>query len=1124
MTRNLYAFLVGIDTYPSPVNPLHGCVNDVKAFARFLEAQQAKDHYELHLDLLTNEAATRQAVIDGFHNHLCQAGPDDVALFYYAGHGSQEMAPVEFWQIEPDHHNETLVLYDSRTSQGRDLADKELGFLIFEVAEKGGHVVVVLDSCHSGSGTRDTLAEVGERWEPADTRARHLETYLFSPLILNRQAARNVLTGHGSNWLDLPEGRHVLLAACADRETSKEVIFDGQHRGAFSYFLERTLLEAGSQLTYRDLHNRVCTGVLTSVIDQTPQLETSAVEELDRPFLGGAVRPRPSYFGLHHDPSQGWILDAGLLHGLQKPRGDETTWLAVYPMGVDLQNVDLSDAIAQVKIMQALPHKCLVQADGKGKLETDESYVALIARMPLPPLEVALRGEEEGLELVRQALEHSGLDGGPSPYVRQDGKSPTYCLWAKAGEYRITLPSDDRPVCEPTLGYTKTNSDLVVNRLEHIARWKQTLELNHPASRLAKDAVRLHVSIEGRVVPGSDVLAEYVYRDGEWQRPSFTIKLTNQSDQRLYVSLLSLAESFSIGAPFFPAGSQELAPGQSVTTPVKYGSVPDRYWAAGITERRDVFKLIASTHPFDPRLLVQSDIPTYLQRGERRDHGPLPSGVLNRLAARLQTREIEEVAGNFGLEDWVTSEFVMTTRRPQEFVPISETGSPIPLGSGVTLSPHPGLKARARLASLPHASRDATVRPLPAILEETQPLYFNPSRGADPGLSVLELTEIEGRENVGPNSPLFLDLPFTLDESERILPVAFDGEFYLPLGHAVSHQDRMQIVINRLPEPMPLEERDLKGAIRIFFQKIISKPLGLKYEYPILAAASPGKGGEIKYEVDTNKVAALIKDAQHITLFIHGFTGDTRTMIATARQYLSDDLLLTFDYESVNTSIEKTARNLKLCLNEVGLRAGHSKQLRIIAHSLGGIITRWFIEQIPDGNNIVQQAICLGTPSEGTPWPTVQQWSTVGLGLVLNALTTVVWPVKALGWLVNAFETVDVTLDEIQPGSEQLETLKNSDDPHVPYTLIAGNTSIVPEAVQGGEQSRLADLLRRLGYNLATMVFFGQPNDIAVSVDSVHSVDIKRSPAPKMLTATCDHVSFFSSAPGLNVLKQAVKR
>src|SRR5207253_1764991 len=103
---------------------------------------------------LIDQQATRQAVIDGFRAHLGRARAGDVVLFYYSGHGSQEGAPPEFWRFEPDRLDETLVCWDSRMPGRFDLADKELAQLIAEVAEPGPHVLVVLDCCHSGSGTR----------------------------------------------------------------------------------------------------------------------------------------------------------------------------------------------------------------------------------------------------------------------------------------------------------------------------------------------------------------------------------------------------------------------------------------------------------------------------------------------------------------------------------------------------------------------------------------------------------------------------------------------------------------------------------------------------------------------------------------------------------------------------------------------------------------------------------------------------------------------------------------------------------------------------------------------------------------------------------------------------------
>ena len=159
MPSATYALLVGIDAYPAPVNPLRGCVNDIRRVETLLRERLTPAHGQpdpFRPLVLTDAQATRQAIVAGFRQHLRQAGPQDVALFYYSGHGSQAPSPPEFWHLEPDRLDETLVCWDSRLAEPNhwDLADKELAQLIAEVAVSGAHVVVILDCCHSGSGTR----------------------------------------------------------------------------------------------------------------------------------------------------------------------------------------------------------------------------------------------------------------------------------------------------------------------------------------------------------------------------------------------------------------------------------------------------------------------------------------------------------------------------------------------------------------------------------------------------------------------------------------------------------------------------------------------------------------------------------------------------------------------------------------------------------------------------------------------------------------------------------------------------------------------------------------------------------------------------------------------------------
>ena len=129
----IYAFIVAIDDYPRPVPKLQGCLNDGNAVKAYLE-KRFKD--TLVLKTLFDAQATRLNILQTFESHLGQATKEDIALFYYVGHGSQEATHPTFAEIEPDGKNETLVCYDSRVGDGLDLADKEVAAAIDKVAKK----------------------------------------------------------------------------------------------------------------------------------------------------------------------------------------------------------------------------------------------------------------------------------------------------------------------------------------------------------------------------------------------------------------------------------------------------------------------------------------------------------------------------------------------------------------------------------------------------------------------------------------------------------------------------------------------------------------------------------------------------------------------------------------------------------------------------------------------------------------------------------------------------------------------------------------------------------------------------------------------------------------------------
>ncbi|MEM6400911.1 MAG: caspase family protein [Cyanobacteria bacterium P01_D01_bin.116] len=1139
MASNIYALLVGIDKYASPVTPLEGCVNDVLAIEEYLQSRLQKEGWNLHLRTLKDSEATRQGIIDGFREHLCQAGSNDVALFHYSGHGSQENAPKEFWDIEPDRLNETLVCYDSRQQGKRDLADKELAKLISEVAEKNPQIALILDCCHSGAGSRDPFQETAVRENDKDERSHTLEEYIFS-----KQEIDNLIAGKKASGWSLPKGKHILFASCQNSEKAKEFVINGEKRGAFSYFLTETLKKAKGNLTYRDLFKQINASVRSKYNNQSPQLEAIDSKDLELLFLGGAINERHPYYTVSHHKKYGWVIEGGAVHGVPGRDGEETMHLAIFPIetqGQDLRK--LSNKIAEAKVSEVLPQLSKIEVNSDISLDFEQTFKAVITSLPLPPKTVNFAGDAEGIKLLQKAIQTIEDGNQPSLYVREvnDNETADFKVFALKNEYIITRPADGVPLVAPIQEYTKENAVKIIQRLEHISRWTNISELSSPAnSQINADDIKLEIHHNSEILSNAEVRLNYYQNSsGKWSEPAFKVKLKNTSSKTLYCALLDLTEQFSIFAGFFEAGYIKLDAGEETWV---FGgdtidaNVPQALWERGITDYQDIFKLIVCTSEFDARLLEQDKLDLPHKKDVFNQRGDIRNGTLNRLMSRVQSRDLSRSKKVEESDDWVTSQIVIRTHRPIETTTVPNSGNGVSLGAGVLLKAHSQLKAEANLTNISSSSRNIDNNNLPPLFREnpsiSQPFGLTSSRGIEPPSNALELRDVDTQtiDTVTRENPLKLIVDTYLAPEEKVLPIAYDDGYYLPLGVGYSQNGRTEIRIERLPEPVKSGERDIKSAFQIYFQKVGHEKLGLEYTYPHLAIANIAADESVSYELDIEKVKQQVQQAENIVLFIHGITGETETLLPCMQRAKiavegkekplieAFDLILAFDYENLHTSIEETARLLKQRLEAVGLGANHGKNLQFIAHSMGGLVSRWFIER-EGGNQIVNHLIMPGTPNAGSPLATVEEWAISLLTLGLNGLSTVVLPAKLLVGLLAAIEEIDITLDQMQPKSNFLKNLAASPDPGIPYSIIAGDNSIASE---NNRNENLQQILQKLKIKSRNAVFSNQPNDDSVSVESITYVNSNRVPQPQIYNTGSNHMSYFSDVEGLNAIATAL--
>ncbi len=148
------ALVIGIDRYPHllPKNQLTAAVNDARAMAALArDVWGFKPH---QIKLLINEAATAGNILNAIETWLIAGTrPGDRVLLTYSGHGYYQ---PDLDGDEPDGQDETLAPYDVRYRQGTGfinmVSDDDINRLLARL--EGRDVMMVIDSCHSGTITR----------------------------------------------------------------------------------------------------------------------------------------------------------------------------------------------------------------------------------------------------------------------------------------------------------------------------------------------------------------------------------------------------------------------------------------------------------------------------------------------------------------------------------------------------------------------------------------------------------------------------------------------------------------------------------------------------------------------------------------------------------------------------------------------------------------------------------------------------------------------------------------------------------------------------------------------------------------------------------------------------------
>jgi metacaspase-1 len=327
-SQTKHALLIGVGTYPKN-DSLRGkwkdlsSMNDLKIIENMLLDQKFEAS---NIVKLKNEQATVENVVKEFDKLIEKIQPGDIVFFHYSGHGQQisDIDPTKHKQYsklkhvkadEEDGYDEALVLYNAPVNyvSGYDfshhLIDDQIEYYQNKIQErigKNGHLIMIFDSCHSGSITRGVDDAQVYRSESKKCLDPSIEVVKQTKISKEDNSNKGVL---------------VEFKGCKDDQRNLEIQKGLQgadlNYGSLSYALYQTLRELKKEkATYQEVFDIVYAKIYAnSKGTQEAVLDTKFRDNL---FFGAGNIVVPNYYGIEPLKDKRKLkVRAGMINGIQ---------------------------------------------------------------------------------------------------------------------------------------------------------------------------------------------------------------------------------------------------------------------------------------------------------------------------------------------------------------------------------------------------------------------------------------------------------------------------------------------------------------------------------------------------------------------------------------------------------------------------------------------------------------------------------------------------------------------------------------------------------------------------------------------------------------------------------------
>jgi outer membrane protein OmpA-like peptidoglycan-associated protein len=252
-----HALLVAIDDYSGVpgASDLPGCGDDLAGVRNLLISRF--EFPAANVKSLLDGKATKAAVLGELDGLVKRAKPGDSVVFYYSGHGGQ--VPDLNDDDEGDGLDEALITSDFDVeNQSSWLLDDHLRATLSQLKTK--RTLILIDACHSGTGTRG--------------RTINKKADLGLAKMLGRGRIDKAEIGESGSG----PATHVLISGCAANEVSALGLFDGKRGSLFTMALLNVIpdnLSVPLPQLRTALYSEMTRLAPDVAPEQRPQLETA---------------------------------------------------------------------------------------------------------------------------------------------------------------------------------------------------------------------------------------------------------------------------------------------------------------------------------------------------------------------------------------------------------------------------------------------------------------------------------------------------------------------------------------------------------------------------------------------------------------------------------------------------------------------------------------------------------------------------------------------------------------------------------------------------------------------------------------------------------------------------------